>query len=100
MENILENKDLINSYLSLSILQQFNLNIDLKDEYVFAENLVSKKPIIVTTFSGQILSNIPVKMFLTFLITDINNGNCKADFMRNRLKTIQDDNPQQMREIS
>lgn len=100
MENILENKDLINSYLSLSILQQFNLNIDLKDEYVFTENIVSKKPIIVTTFSGQILSNPPIKMFLTSLITDINNGNCNKDFMKDRLKYFQETDSREMKEIS
>jgi hypothetical protein len=88
MENILENKELINSYLSLSVQKQFNLKIDLKGEYAFAENLVSKRTIIAATFSDKILSHPIIKMFLTSIISQINNGNCDTDFIKNQLKTL------------
>ncbi|WP_345201461.1 hypothetical protein [Chryseobacterium ginsengisoli] len=100
MENILENKDLINSYLNLSVLQQFNINIDLKDEYVFTENLVSKKPIIATTFTDRIISYPMIKLFLTALITDINNGNCTIEFIKKRLKYSKESDSQEMEEIA
>jgi hypothetical protein len=88
MENILENKELINSYLSLSIQKQFNLNIDLKGEYAFAENLVSKRTIIAATFSDKILANPLIKMFLTSIITQINIGSCDTDFIKDQLKIL------------
>ena len=88
MENILENKDLIDSYLSLSIQQQFNLKIDLKGEYTFAENLVSKRTIIAATFSDKILSKPIIKKFLASIITQINIGNCDTDYIKKQLNII------------
>jgi hypothetical protein len=46
MENLLANKDLINKYLRLVIKQQFNTEIDLRGEYTFTENLVSKNQLL------------------------------------------------------
>jgi len=88
VENILENKDLIDSYLSLSIQQQFNLKIDLKGEYTFAENLVSKRTIIAATFSDKILSKPIIKKFLASIITQINIGNCDTDYIKKQLNII------------
>ncbi|WP_306620982.1 hypothetical protein [Chryseobacterium ginsenosidimutans] len=85
MENIFENKDLINRYLILSVWQQFNLKIDLKGEYIFAENIVSKKTIIAATFSDKILSQPIIKTFLSSIITQINIGNLDTDFIKNQL---------------
>jgi hypothetical protein len=90
MENISEKKDLIDRYLALNIKQQFNLDFNLKDEYRFAENLVTKKTIIASTFSDKILSNPQVKLFLSSLIAEINNINCSTDFIRNKLKYFHD----------
>ncbi len=86
MENLSENKELINNYLNFIIQQQFNLQIDLTDEYTFIDNLVSRKPIIATTFSDKILSDPEIKMFLTSLITEINTGNCTIKFMKTKMK--------------
>ncbi|WP_415327601.1 hypothetical protein [Chryseobacterium sp. MMS23-Vi53] len=90
MENISENINLINSYLTLSIQQQFNIKVDLEGEYVFAENLVSKKPIIATTFSEKILAEPDLKMFLCSLITELNNEKCNPYFIKDRLQYIQE----------
>ncbi len=86
MENLSENKELIKSYLHHIIRQQFNTEIDLTDEYTFTENLVSRKPIIATTFSDKILSDPEMKRFLTSLITEINTGSCSIQSMKMKLR--------------
>ncbi|HEX7870924.1 MAG TPA: hypothetical protein VF455_12510 [Chryseobacterium sp.] len=73
MENMTQNKDLLEYYLSLNVKQQFNIDLDLKDEFIFTENLVSKNTIIAPTFSDKILSQQNIKEFLSALISDINN---------------------------
>ncbi|PIF45398.1 hypothetical protein CLU96_2403 [Chryseobacterium sp. 52] len=86
MENLLENIDLIHQYLSVSIKDQFCLQIDLKGEYTFAQNIVSKKTIIATTFTNKILSDSLLKLFVSSLIAEINHGKCSADLIRERIR--------------
>ncbi|WP_294286615.1 hypothetical protein [uncultured Chryseobacterium sp.] len=86
MENLSENKELIKNYLHYIIRQQFNTDIDLTGEYAFTENLVSRKPIIATTFSDKILSDPEMKLFLTSLITEINTGGCTIQSMKTKLR--------------
>lgn len=73
METTQQNKDTIAYYLAFNTQQQFGIEIDLKDEFTFTENLVSKKTIIAPTFSENILSKPAVKEFISALIGDINN---------------------------
>lgn len=73
MEVTEQNKDIIEYYLSLNVQQHFGIDIDLKDEFTFTENIVSKKIIIASTFSEKILSKPEIKEFLSGLISDINN---------------------------
>ncbi|MCX8534208.1 hypothetical protein [Chryseobacterium luquanense] len=91
MENMTQNKDILEYYLSLSVKQQFNIDLDLKDEFIFTENLVSKKTIIAPTFSDKILLQHDVKEFLSALISDINNEE------QPRIGRISE--PEQMRDI-
>ncbi|WP_027379584.1 hypothetical protein [Chryseobacterium daeguense] len=99
MENLLENRDLINRYLELSVKQQFNFDVNLKDEYTFTQNLVSGKPIIATTFSEQMISHPKIKLFLTSMIAEINNGHCTAEFMQYQINNLQEPSSGQMEEI-
>lgn len=73
MESMEQNKEIIAYYLALSVKQQFNIDLDLTDEFIFTENIVSKKTIIAPTFSERILSQPEIKEFLSALISDINN---------------------------
>ncbi|MFY1046016.1 hypothetical protein [Chryseobacterium sp. GP-SGM7] len=73
MESVKQNKDLLEYYLSLNLKKQFNIDLDLKDEYIFTENIVSGKTIVAPTFSDKILSQPEIKEFLSALISDINN---------------------------
>lgn len=73
MENLEQNKDIVAYYLALSVKQQFNIDIDLTNEFIFTENLVSKKIIIAPTFSDKILSVPELKEFLSALISYMNN---------------------------
>ncbi len=99
MENMLQNIDLIHRYLSLSITNEFSLNIDLEGEYTFAQNIVSKKMIIAATFTNKILVFPELKLFLSALISEINNGNCTVDFMRERVRYFEGRTKQPLRRI-
>lgn len=86
MENIIQNMDLIHRYLSAGITNQFGFSVDLEGEYTFAQNIVSKKMIIATTFTSKIISNPQLKLFLSALISEINHGKCTFDVIRKRIK--------------
>lgn len=81
-------KKLLNNYLALCVKQQLGLNVDLSDQYDFAENLVSKKNIIAPTFTEKVLSNHELKMFLSSLITELNNEKCSANDIKERLENL------------
>jgi len=99
MENMLQNIDLIHRYLSLSIANEFDLNIDLEGEYTFTQNIVSKKTIIATTFTNKILVFPELKLFLSALILEINNGKCTVDFIRERIRYFEGIKQQSFRRI-
>ncbi|GEN74345.1 hypothetical protein [Chryseobacterium hagamense] len=99
MENLSENKELINKYINYIIQQQFSAPVDLTGEYTFTENLVSRKPIIATTFSDKILSDPEMKRFLTSLITEINTGNCSIQSMKMKLTNFPGENWSSLRRI-
>lgn len=81
-------KELIRKYLTRCIKLQFNLDVDLQNEYTLTENIVSKKTIIARTFSDKILSKPGLKLFLTSLITEINNAKCSKEFMIGKIKSL------------
>lgn len=81
-------KELIRKYLTRSIKLQFNMDVDLNNEYTLTENIVSKKTIIARTFSDNILSKPSLKLFLTSLITEINNEKCSLEFMTGKMKSM------------
>ncbi|REC74342.1 hypothetical protein DRF60_17920 [Chryseobacterium elymi] len=90
MENMLQNIDLIHRYLSISITDQFYSTVDLEGEYTFTQNIVSKKTIIVSTFTSKILLHPQLKLFLTALITEINNGKCTVELIRERIRHFEE----------
>lgn len=95
--NNLTIKNLIKKYLTQSIRLQFNMDIDLKGEYTFTQNIVSKKTIIAATFSEKILSKPGLKLFLMSLITEINNERCSTEFILDRVKSLQNFSPGNIR---
>lgn len=99
MENMLQNIDLIHRYLSLSIADQFYLNVDLEGEYIFTQNIVSKKIIIATTFTDKIRSHPQLKLFLCALIAEINSGRCTVDLLRERTRHFEEMRRQSFRRI-
>ncbi len=97
MTNNLNIKDLIRKYLTQSIRLQFNMDIDLKNEYTFTQNIVSKKTIIAATFSEKVLSKPALKLFLTSLITEINNERCSTEFILEKIKSMKRLSPRNIR---
>ena len=90
MENMLQNIDLIHRYLSVSIADQFHINVNLEGEYIFTQNIVSKKTIIATTFSDKILSDRQLKLFLSAQINEINSGRCSVELIRERIRHFEE----------
>ncbi|KFF17828.1 hypothetical protein [Chryseobacterium sp. JM1] len=99
MENMLQNIDLIHRYLSVSIADQFHIHVDLEGEYIFTQNIVSKKTIIATTFTDKILSDRQLKLFLSALIVEINNGKCTVELIRERIRHFEELRRRPMRRI-
>lgn len=87
---------MIKKYLTISIKSQFNIDINLEKEYALTENLVSKKTIIAPTFTKKILSIPGLKLFLTSLITEINNEKCSLEFILEKMKSLRGNDSQQM----
>jgi len=99
MEKILKNINLIHKYLCISIADEFNLILDLRGEYVPTQNIVSKKMIIATTFSIKVVSDPQLKLFLSAMISEINNGKCSIDFMKERIKNFEKQGRQEFKKL-
>ncbi|WP_157450629.1 hypothetical protein [Chryseobacterium sp. CCH4-E10] len=95
-----EIKKMIKKYLTISVKSQFDLDINLEKEYALTENLVSKKTIIAPTFTKKILSRPGLKLFLTSIITEINNEKCSMEFIVNKIKSLHGKDSQSVQLIS
>ena len=95
-----EIKKMIKKYLTISVKSQFDLDINLEKEYALTENLVSKKTIIAPTFTKKILSSPGLKLFLTSIITEINNEKCSVEFILNKIKSLHGKDSQSVQLIS
>jgi hypothetical protein len=95
-----EIKMMIKKYLTISVKSQFDLDINLEKEYALTENLVSKKTIIAPTFTKKILSRPGLKLFLTSIITEINNEKCSMEFIVNKIKSLHGKDSQSVQLIS
>ncbi len=95
-----EIKMMIKKYLTISVKSQFDLDINLEKEYALTENLVSKKTIIAPTFTKKILSRPGLKLFLTSIITEINNEKCSMEFILNKIKSLHGKDSQSVQMIS
>lgn len=95
-----EIKKMIKKYLTISVKSQFDLDINLEKEYALTENLVSKKTIIAPTFTKKILSRPGLKLFLTSIITEINNEKCSVEFILNKIKSLHGKDSQSVQLIS
>lgn len=65
-------KKLIDEYFSFIIKKELNADINVKNEYVVVQNVVSKKLILVKTFSDTIMANPSLYLLLSSLIQGIN----------------------------
>lgn len=91
-----EIRKMIRNYLTSCVKSQFDMDINLEKEYILTENLVSKKTIIAPTFTNEILSRPDIKLFLTSLITEINNEKCSREFIMEKMKSAKESDSQQV----
>lgn len=65
-------KKIIDKYFNLVIKKELNIDVNASTEYVVVQNIVSKKLILVKTFSDSILENPSLYLLLSSLIQQIN----------------------------
>ncbi|KAB1232329.1 hypothetical protein [Chryseobacterium viscerum] len=70
--NPITDKYLIDEYFNLTVRQELNIDIDLSFEYMIAQNIISKKTILVKTFSDFIMGNPELYNLLHSLIYKVN----------------------------
>ncbi|RXM41434.1 hypothetical protein BOQ62_00340 [Chryseobacterium sp. CH21] len=71
--DLINDKYLIDEYFKLKVKRELNINIDLSSEYVTAHNIVSKKLILVQTFSHATMENPQLYLLLRSLIHNVNS---------------------------
>lgn len=71
--DLINDKHLIDEYFNFKIKRELNIDIDLSSEYITAHNIVSKKLILVQTFSNTIIDNPQLYLLLRSLIHNINS---------------------------
>ena len=81
-------KDFIDEYFSLTVKRELNIDIDLSNEYIIAQNIVSKKLILVKTFSETIIMNPDLYFLMQSLIQKINTGILDKKQMMKTLETL------------
>ncbi|QIY90235.1 hypothetical protein [Chryseobacterium gallinarum] len=70
--NPITDKYLIDEYFNLTVKKELDTDIDFAFEYIITQNIVSKKLILVKTFSDFILDNPQLYILLSSLIYKIN----------------------------
>lgn len=70
--HLTRDKKYIDDYFSLVIKKDLNMDVDVCNEYVVVHNIVSKKLILVKTFSEITLENPDLYFLLSSLIQDVN----------------------------
>ncbi|HCN48813.1 MAG TPA: hypothetical protein DIT10_06945 [Chryseobacterium sp.] len=70
--HLVRDKKYIDDYFSLVIKKDLNMDVNVCNEYVVVHNIVSKKLILVKTFSEITLENPDLYFLLSSLIQDVN----------------------------
>ncbi|AZA77149.1 hypothetical protein EG347_06340 [Chryseobacterium sp. G0186] len=65
-------KKIIDEYFNLVIKKELNIDLNVNAEYMVVQNIVSKKLILVKTFSDNTLENPSLYLLLSSLIQQIN----------------------------
>ncbi|WP_288374081.1 hypothetical protein [uncultured Chryseobacterium sp.] len=71
--DLINDKYLIDEYFNFKVKSELNIDIDLSNEYSTAHNIVSKKLILVQTFSDTTIGNPQLYLLLRSLIHNINS---------------------------
>lgn len=85
--DLINDKYLIDEYFKLKVKEELNIDIDLSSEYVTAHNIVSKKLILVQTFSHAIMENPQLYLLLRSLIHNVNSYHVTKNQMISALKS-------------
>lgn len=84
--HLISDKKYIDEYFSLVIKKELNIEMNASNEYVAVHNIVSKKLILVKTFSDTILENPDLYFLLSSLIQDVNTCSLTKSEMISMLK--------------
>ncbi|MDR6458749.1 hypothetical protein J2786_001842 [Chryseobacterium vietnamense] len=70
--DLIKDKNFIDNYFSIIIKRELNIDINVGNEYIVAQNIISRKLILVKTFSDVIMENSELYTLLASLIHDVN----------------------------
>lgn len=70
--DLVRDKNYIDKYFSLTIKRELKIDIDVSHEYIAAQNIVSRKLILVKTFSEVVMGNPELYLLLVSLIHEVN----------------------------
>lgn len=83
-------KEIIDEYFSLIVKDELDISMNFSNEYIITENIVSKKQILVKTFSDFIRINSPLYFLLQALIHKINSGILRRTQMTKALESFRE----------
>ncbi|MET3036860.1 hypothetical protein ABXT08_12195 [Chryseobacterium sp. NRRL B-14859] len=86
--NPMTDKYLIDEYFNLTVKKELGIDIDFGFEYIITQNIVSKKLILVKTFSDFIIANPQLYIFLSSLIYKINTCSLTKKQMITELESL------------
>ncbi|MFZ4929022.1 hypothetical protein [Chryseobacterium sp. Mn2064] len=88
--HLARDKQMIDEYFRLMVKNELNLDMNFSNEYLITKNIVSKKLILVKTFSDTIPINSPLYFLLNSLFHKINNSILKRAEMMEALKAFKE----------
>ncbi|AKK73960.1 hypothetical protein HX13_12390 [Chryseobacterium sp. P1-3] len=86
--NPITDKYLIDEYFNLIVKKELDTDIDFAFEYIITQNIVSKKLILVKTFSDFILDNPQLYILLSSLIYKINTRSLSKNQIITELENL------------
>ena len=88
--HLARDKQIIDEYFRLIVKNELNFNMNFSNEYIITKNIVSKKLILVKTFSDSIQINSPLYFLLNSLFHKINAGILRRAEMMEALKAFKE----------
>ncbi len=84
--DLIRDKTFIDKYFNVIIKRELKVDINVSNEYIVAQNIISRKLILVKTFSESVMENPELYVLLVSLIHDVNTRILTKDHI---IKTLE-----------